>query len=74
MCSFQSLKFTHFQAIKKGIIAFGRYAEWYHEYSFLLEPDGRVMGKTSLGAWEELTVEAAALIRNKIRLCLAQAN
>ena len=72
MCSFQSLKFTRFEAIKEGILAIARYAEWYYEYSFLLEPDGKVMGKTSLGSWEELTAEAASLIRNKIQLCLVR--
>jgi hypothetical protein len=66
MYKLQDLTLTKLQTVANGVLAFAKYPGWCHEYNFILEPTGKVMGKTSLGLWQELSSESASFIQEKI--------
>ena len=72
MYTLQELTFTRVMPRKDGIFAFAKYPQWWTEYGFLLQPDGKVIGKTHDGNWVELTQELSSFVCGKIKAILRE--
>jgi hypothetical protein len=66
MLTLQKLQIIRLESNINGIFAYAKYPNWYYEYNFLIENNGKVKGKTSLGSWEELSLEASSFIQEKV--------
>jgi len=73
MCTLQNIEFYRVSPTEIGIFAHAKYRDWVRDYNFLIQPDGRVKGKTAAG-WQELTEEATRIIRAKIQRILIHDN
>ncbi|MBN2119892.1 MAG: hypothetical protein JW734_02395 [Candidatus Omnitrophica bacterium] len=67
MFALQNLEITRILYKQQGLLLFAKCPEWYYEYNFLVEPNGKVKGKTSQGIWIELSKKGAQLIREKLK-------
>lgn len=72
MDNFTHLEFTRIMPRRNGIFAFTRFPGWKYEYEFLLQEDGKVLGKTHEGTWAELTEEFAEFIKAKVKEILIE--
>lgn len=72
MYNLQSLEVTHILPRKDGIFAFAKYPNWRYEYSFLIEPNGKVKGKTDAGIWSELSQQLGEFIKAKVQSILIE--
>lgn len=70
MENLQNLEVTHLLPKQDGILAFAKYPHWWQEFSFLIQPNGKVLGKTH-EVWSELTADLSAFIRAKVQATLA---
>ena len=70
----QELKVIKVIPTKDGIFAYAKYHDWVYEYDFLIEPSGKVMGKTSKGVWLEMDPEVSAFIKAKVQTILIYQN
>jgi hypothetical protein len=66
MFSLHELDLVRIAPAVGGVFAFAKYPEWSHEYNFFVPANGSVAGKTTAGAWMEVSVEMASFIRAKV--------
>jgi hypothetical protein len=62
----QDIEIIRIAPVKDGIFAYASYSDWTYEYNFFINPDGKVMGKTTSGSWLELSQSVAFLLRQKV--------
>ena len=48
------------------------YADWKYEYNFYIDPQGRIKGQTSTENWVDVSVETAAIIRDKLKTAILE--
>jgi len=63
----QALEFVRVETTVDGIFADAKLSNWNYEYNFLVQPDGKIQGRTAVGSWYELSRETTELIQAKIR-------
>ena len=71
MCGLQDMCLIQIHPTAEGIYAAAKYRDWFYQYDFFLDTDGRVKGKTSNDCWQELSAGATSIIRAKIQNFLA---
>ena len=71
MFRLQDITFVQVKPTEKGIFAAAKYKDWFYEYNFFLDKEGRITGRTSNNYWEELSMESASIIKAKIQNFLA---
>ena len=67
MHTFQSLEFVRVRTTAGGIFARAKLFNWDYEYNFLVQPNGKIQGRTAVGGWYELSEETTELIYAKIQ-------
>jgi len=70
MHTLQTLEFVRVSPTAGGLFGRAKFIDWNHEYNFLVQPDGKIRGRTSVGYWQELSQEAAGLIYAKLQAFL----
>ena len=72
MYNLSEFYFTRVLPTKYGILAYAQYQNWRQEFSFLVQPDGAVKGRSVHGSWLDLTQELASFIKSKIQSILIE--
>jgi hypothetical protein len=66
MVNLQELEVTRVLTDKNNIFVFIKHPLWWSEYSFLIESDGTVRGKTADGVWLRASQEFKDTLMAKI--------
>ncbi len=67
MHTLQTLEFVRVSPTASGLFGRAKFLNWNYEYNFLVQPDGKIQGRTSVGYWQELSKETTELIYAKIQ-------
>lgn len=67
MYPIQDLTFTRVFQGRDGIFASAKFRDWCQEFTFFLQYNGTIKGKSNCETWLELSPESSALVREKVR-------
>lgn len=67
MHTLQTLEFVRVSPTTSGLFGRAKFLNWNYEYNFLVQSNGKIRGRTSVGYWQELSKETTELIYAKIQ-------